>query len=134
GYPRDFTCIENKLAYLDNFTSNNLWVTDGTNKNTVAINVLNGEQLDNNEVAFIEGYSQNKLYFTADTSISGYELYAAEVSEILNVNDYYTQMNKSDDKIRSEERRVGKEWKSQWSPQHERKKWRKEGRHANAEI
>jgi len=99
GYPRDFTCIENKLAYLDNFTSNNLWVTDGTNKNTVAINVLNGEQLDNNEVAFIEGYSQNKLYFTADTSISGYELYAAEVSEILNVNDYYTQMNKSDDKI-----------------------------------
>lgn len=99
GHPRDFTCIENKLAYLDNFTANNLWITDGTNKNTVAINVLNGEQLDNNEVAFIEGYSQNKLYFTAGTPISGGELYAAGVSEILNVNDYYTQTNSSENKI-----------------------------------
>mgnify|MGYP002013133287 FL=1 len=96
---RNYTCIENKLAYLDGVYGDNLWITDGTNKNSVAINVLNGEQLDNNYVRKIESYSHNKIYFISPTLASGEELYVAGVSEILNVNDYNTQTANSEDKI-----------------------------------
>ena len=95
---RDYTCIENKLTYLKGTDDNNLWITDGTNKTHVNINVLNGEQLNNNNVAHIEGYVHDKLYFSARTARSGVEIYSAGVNEILSINDN-DDSNKLENKI-----------------------------------